>query len=59
MENHIKVDKTIKAALKKLELGVNEYEHYDGQINKNPVERKKVTAIDDYRDILKVMENKK
>ncbi|APC39869.1 hypothetical protein [Clostridium estertheticum] len=57
MGNHIKVDKTIADTLKKLELSVSEYEHYDGKINKEPVENKTGIAVYDYRDILKTMEN--
>lgn len=57
MGNHIKVNKTIEATLKKLELSVIEYEHYDGKINKELVENKTVIAVYDYRDILKTMEN--
>ena len=59
MENNIKVNKTIKATLKKLEASVNEYEHYDGKINKELVESKTGAAIYNYKDILKLMENKK
>lgn len=59
MESHIKANKTIMATLKKLELSVNVYEHYDGKINKELVESKTGTAIYNYRDILKLMENKK
>ncbi|MCB2356736.1 hypothetical protein [Clostridium estertheticum] len=57
MGNHIKVDKTISDTLKKLELSVSEYEHYDGKINKEPVENKTGIVVYDYRDILKTMEN--
>ena len=58
MEDHIKVNKKIKATLKKLESSVNEYEHYDGKINKELVETKIGTTITNYKDILKLMENK-
>ena len=56
MENHIKANKTIAATLKKLELSVSEYEHYDGKINMEPVKKKTGIAIYNYRDILKNME---
>lgn len=59
MENHIKVNKTIRAALKKLELSVNEYEHYDGKINKESEEIKTEVAIYNYKDTLRLMEIKK
>jgi len=58
MESHIKANKTIMATLKKLESSVNVYEHYDGKINKELVESKTWTAIYNYRDTLKLMENK-
>ncbi|MBU3158532.1 hypothetical protein KPL37_01940 [Clostridium frigoris] len=57
MDNNIKANKTIKATLKKLESSVSEYEHYDGKINRDPVEKKTGVVVYDYRDILKTMEN--
>ena len=57
MENNIKENKKVKATLKKLELNVNEYAHYDGKINKEVVESKAGTNIYNYKDILKLMEN--
>ncbi|WP_298837051.1 hypothetical protein [Clostridium sp.] len=57
MEDNIKANKTIKDTLKKLESSVSEYEHYDGKIDKKPVEKKIGTTVHDYRDILKTMEN--
>ena len=38
MEDNKKANKKVKDTLKKLESNISEYEHYDGKINKEPVE---------------------